>query len=158
MGGGNRLQIRDQQLRYTPGADFEWIWRKLKFVKTKGGPLGNLFKFQGKNWEFPKGPPLVFTNFNFLQIHSKSAPGVYRSCWSRIWSRFPPPIAGSTVIPPVAQRRNWSKTFWLLAISKWSNGKITPQVCLKHVRLNAIGPALMRSYIPIQPFPKISTF
>ena len=23
MGGGNRLQIRDQQLRYTPGADFE---------------------------------------------------------------------------------------------------------------------------------------
>ena len=23
MGGGNRLQIRDQRLRYAPGADFE---------------------------------------------------------------------------------------------------------------------------------------
>ena len=45
MGGGNRLQIRDQRPRYTPGADFEWIWRKLKFVETKGGPLENLFRY-----------------------------------------------------------------------------------------------------------------
>jgi transposase len=41
---------------------------------------------------------------------------------------------------------------------EWKNGKITPQVCPKHAQLNAIGPALMRSYIPIEPFPKISTF
>ena len=54
--GGNWLQIRGQRPRYTPEADFEWIWRKLKFVKTKGRPLENLTIFPWNLYKFSKGP------------------------------------------------------------------------------------------------------
>ena len=78
--GGNRLQIRDQRPRFTPVAGFDCIRRKLKTVKTKEGPLENSQIFPGNLNKFPKGPPLVFTNFNFLQMHSKPATGVNRGC------------------------------------------------------------------------------